>query len=119
MIALLADVPNRIGTERSREDQRLSEKPSLSQVRGISVRNFFSATGTHFRLHDVRYVLFLLSLKIEDGLSRRSCNAGHDEVPRKAASVRALRHIAIFAETPCADISVILSTRRPQSQPGT
>jgi hypothetical protein len=64
VIALVTDVPNRIGTERSREDQRLSEKPSLSQVRGISVGNFFSATGTHLRLHDVRYVPFLLSLKM-------------------------------------------------------
>src|SRR5208282_1264053 len=39
-------VPNRIGTERSREDQLLSAKPSLSQVSGISVGNFFSATET-------------------------------------------------------------------------
>src|ERR1035441_4069808 len=33
--ALVTDVTNRIGTERSREDQRLSVKPSLSQVSGI------------------------------------------------------------------------------------
>src|SRR5208282_3197156 len=39
-------VPNRIGTERSREDQLLSAKPSLPQVSGISVGNFFSATET-------------------------------------------------------------------------
>jgi hypothetical protein len=39
-------VPDRIGTERSRDDQRLSAKPSLWQVSGISVGNFFSTTGT-------------------------------------------------------------------------
>jgi hypothetical protein len=42
----LAPVPIRFVTESSREDQQLSAKPSLSQVRGISVGNFFSATGT-------------------------------------------------------------------------